>query len=168
MMHAKARSGSLKFRLADWGRKQRSGSRSADHLLMHLTALCNTTHRCTLSDSGIAKYFDLKKRSVSRHLGILRAQGLIKVHFAGTGYTKRVITFCFSTNRSHSGVAPAPEWRSDQRQDGRQNPKVIESGERGALSQAPSPIPFIHPNASPVEAMLAYRQAPQRTDDGGG
>lgn len=166
MIAAKDRGGSPKYRLANWGRQQRSGSRSADYLLLELTALCNTSHRCTLSDSGIAKYFDLKKRSVSRHLGILRAHGLIKVHFEGTGRTKRIITFGIAPSHRQSGAAMTPKWHTDQRRNGGQNDKVIESGTGRAVSQTTRPVPIIHPNASPVEAMLAYREASDRTDDG--
>lgn len=166
MTAAQSRGGSRKFRLANWGREQRSGSRSADYLLLELTALCNTSHRCTLSDSGIARYFDLKKRSVSRHLGILRARGLIKVHFEGTGRTKRVITFCIASSHGQSGATTTPKWHANQRQNGGQNHKVIESGTGRAVSQTTRPVPVIHPNASPVEAMLAYREPSQRSDDG--
>lgn len=164
-MATKTSGGSRKFRLANWGREQRSGSRSADYLLLQLTALCNTSHRCILSDSGIAKYFDLKKRTVSRHLGILRACGLIKVHFEGTGRTKRVITFCIASSHGQSGAATTPDWLPNQRQNGGQNHKVIESGTGRAVSQATRPVPIIHPNASPVEAMLAYREHYERSAD---
>lgn len=165
-MAAQTRDGSRKFRLANWGREQRSGSRSADYLLLELTALCNTSHRCTLSDSGIARYFDLKKRSVSRHLGILRARGLIKVHFEGPGRTDRVITFCIASTHGQFGAATTPEWLANQRQNGGQNHKLIESVTGRSVSQVPRPAPLIHPNASPVEAMLAYREPSSRSGDG--
>jgi len=164
MMGAKARGGSPRFRLANWGREQRSGSRSADHLLLELTALCNTSHRCTLSDSGIAKYFDLKKRSVSRHLGILRARGLIKVHFEGTGRTKRIITFCIASSHGQSGAATTPKWHADQRQDGGQNHSNLESGTGRASPHERRLARPIPETASAWEAACAYRP-PERPSD---
>lgn len=154
-----------RFRLANWGRQQRSGSRGADHLLIHLTALCNISHRCTLSDAGIAKYFELRKRSVSRHLAILRGVGLIASSFEGPGRSKRVITFSVPTDARRFGASPGPKWRSNQRQNGRQNHDKIESAACLLLPQRMLPELNIPDGASPWESAAAYRALRKKGDD---
>ena len=164
----KDRAGSHNFRLANWGQRQRSGSLGADHLLIRFTALCNKSHRCILSDAGIAKCFGLKKRSVSRHLTTLRNNGLIASHYEGPGRSKRVITFLLPSDDSHIGASPAPKWRTGQRQNGGQNLTKNESLSGRAFPEEQRPVPVIAPNASPWEAALAYRPLREQGDDGGG
>jgi len=165
----KGRGGSQTFRLANWGREQRSGSRGADHLLIHLTALCNTSHRCTLSDAGMAKYFELRKRSVSRHLAILRRAGLIASNFEGPGRSKRIITFRVPADRHHFAASPAPKWRSSQRQNGRQNHDKIESEASRLLPQGMRlRSPIIPHSATTEEAIAAYRAFREQASGEGG
>ena len=165
---SKCRNGSSTFRLANWGLKQRSGSRGADHLLIQLAALCNTSHRCTLSDAGIAKYFDLKKRSVTRYLAILRDGGFIRARFEGPGRSKRVITFCVEAEQRQSGAGPTPFWHANPGQNGAQNLAILESRTGNAPSKAQRPVPQIAPGASAYEAAMAYRSVSERVDDGEG
>ena len=162
-----SRSHVLKFRLANWGKEQRSGSRGADHLLIHLTALCNNSHRCTLSDAGIAKLFDLKKRSVSRYLATLREKGLISVHFDGPKRSKRVITFRVPPEERQSGAPPAPNWHSKQRQNGGQNHYKFESEPGRSSPQERRPGPIIPHNATTEETLVLHRAFREREGLGG-
>lgn len=112
-----------KFRLIDYAHTVSTGRRGADGLFVYMAGLGNQSGLCWQTDLAMAKGMRAGERSVTRWLGVLRAQGhiertTIELH----GRVVRAFRIIGPRGGSQNGGTNPPKRRSEASHSGGQNP----------------------------------------------